>query len=198
MSSMVGVSSVVPRRLLTWRQFAAIDEGAQMRGVELVDGELEEGEVPTRKHGRIVTRLIMLLGPWLERSGGGELLSQDNRVRIGPRRVRKPDLVLVRRADNPVFEDETLVSPPFIIVEVITKTARDEHRDRVTKLADYESLGAQQYWIIDPDIDRLEVYTLADGLFGASRVFEANDVVVGDQLGIDGLAFRPAALGTEL
>jgi len=61
-----------PRRLLTWRQFAAIDEGAEMRGVELVDGELEEGEWPTRKHGRIVTRLIMLLGPWLERSGGGE------------------------------------------------------------------------------------------------------------------------------
>jgi len=105
-----------------------------MRGVELVDGELEAGEVPAREHGRIVTRLIMLLGPWLERSGGGELLSQDNRVRIGPRRVRKPDLVLVRRADDPVFEEETLVSRPFIIVEIITKPARDEHRDRVTKL----------------------------------------------------------------
>lgn len=195
---MASVLSAVPRRLLTWRQFAAIDEGLEMRGVELVDGELEEGEVPTRKHGRIVTRLIMLLGPWLERSGGGELLSQDNRVRIGPRRVRKPDLVLVRRADDPVFEDETLVSPPFLLVEIITKTARDEHRDRVTKLADYEALGAKQYWLIDPDIDRLEVYTLTDGLFGAPRIFEAEDVVIGDQLGLEGLTFRPATLGTEL
>jgi len=195
---MAGVLLAVPRRLLTWRQFIALDEGEQMRGVELVDGELEEGEVPTRKHGRIVTRLIMLLGPWLEQHGGGELLSQDNRVRISPRRVRKPDLVLVRSADNPVFEDETLVSPPFLIVEVITKTARDEHRDRVTKLADYESLGAAQYWIIDPDVDRLEIYVLADGLFGAPRVFEAHDIVACDQLGLDGLAFRPGDLGTEL
>jgi Putative restriction endonuclease len=66
----------------------------------------------------------MLLGPWLERRGGGELLSQDNRVRIGPRRVRKPDLVLVRRADSPVFEAETLVSPPFIIVESTAVSSR--------------------------------------------------------------------------
>lgn len=193
------VAPAVPRRLLNWRQFAALDEGDDMRGVELVDGELEEGEVPTRKHGRVITKLIMLLGPWLERNGGGELLSQDNRVRIGARRVRKPDLVLVRRSDAPVFDCETLVSPPFILVEVVTKTARDEHRDRVTKLADYEVLGAQQYWIIDPELDRLEVYVLdADGLYGSPAVFEATDAVPGDALGLEGLTFRPSELGIEL
>jgi Uma2 family endonuclease len=193
------MAPAVPRRLLTWRQFAAFDDGEQMRGVELVDGELEEGEVPTRKHGRIITRLIMLLGPWLERNGGGELLSQDNRVRIAPRRVRKPDLVLVRRADAAVFDDETLVSPPFVIVEVITKTARDEHRDRVTKLADYETIGARHYWLIDPDSDRLEVFTIgADGLYGSPRVFEASDTFTGEAFGLDGLAFRPVDLGVEL
>lgn len=170
-----------------------------MQGVELVDGELEEGEVPSRRHGRIVTRLIMLLGPWLERSGGGELLSQDNRVLIGQRRVRKPDVMMVRKDDAPRFEDDTLTSPPFLVVEVITKTARDEHRDRVTKLADYEGIGARQYWIVDPDLDRLEVYLLgADGLFGAARVFEAGDTVEGNELGLAGLVFRPVDLGTEL
>jgi Uma2 family endonuclease len=196
---MVSAAPPIPRRLLTWRQFVAIDDGDEMHGVELVDGELEEGEVPSRKHGRIVTRLIMLHGPGLERNGGGELLTQDNRVLIGSRRVRKPDVVMVRKCDQPVFDDETLTSAPFLVIEVITKTPRDEHRDGVTKLADYESIGARQYWVIDPCSDRLEVFALGpDRLFEAPRVFEATDTADGDGLGVPGLTFRPGDLGAEL
>lgn len=187
----------LPRRL-SWREFAELDVGDAMRGVELVDGLLEEGEVPTRKHGRIISRLIARLGPAVERAGGGELLSQDNRVRIGPRRVRKPDVLLALRKDAPQFEDETLVSAPSLVVEVVTKTPRDEHRDRVSKLADYESIGARQYWIIDPELDRLEVYVLGpSSLFGESAVYGPNDEFDGAALGFDGLKFRMVDLGAD-
>src|SRR5262245_60227108 len=97
--------------LLTWDQFADVDHGEEMRGVELVDGVLEDGEATTRKHGRIVSRLVSLLLAWAD-IYGGEVLSQENRVRIARRRVRKPDVFLVREIDRPRFERDTLVSPP--------------------------------------------------------------------------------------
>ncbi len=183
---------------LAWREFAARDDREGLRGVELVDGMLEEGEVTTRKHGRIVTRLVVLFAPWLEATGGGELLTQDNRLKVAVRRVRKPDLLLVRRTDSPVFEDETLVSPPYLVVEVVTNTPRDERRDRVEKLADYEAARCRAYWIIDPATDSLDVYTLgSDGLYGAAKRFEAEARVDGVELGFPGLAFTPRQLGEE-
>jgi Uma2 family endonuclease len=195
---MAGSAAVAfdPPPLYTWEQFAEIDEGEGMRGVELVDGILEGGEMPTRKHGRIVTRLVGLLLPWLDAHGGGELLTQENRVRITRRVVRKPDLFLVRAEDHPVFSHETLVSPPYLVVEVVTKTQRDEERDRITKRAEYEQISARGYWIIDPAEDTLEVLTLgADGLYGAPRRYGPKAVVEGGGIGFEGLRFRVGDLG---
>lgn len=172
-----------------------MDCGDAMKGAELVDGLIEEGEVTSRKHGRIITRLLSLLLAWLDAHGGGELLSQDNRVRISGRRVRKPDILLVRAADHPVFDEETLVSPPDLVIEVVTNTRCDEDRDRVAKVADYEAIGARTYWIIDPETDTLDVFLLdANGLYGEPRRYGPTELVDGAGLGFEGLCFRVAGL----
>jgi hypothetical protein len=72
------MAATVPSpKSLTWRDFARLDDRESLRGHELVDGLIEEGEVPSRKHGRIVSRLVAILLPWLDQNGGGELLSQE-------------------------------------------------------------------------------------------------------------------------
>jgi Uma2 family endonuclease len=138
---------------------------------------------------------VAVLLAWLDANGGGELLSQDNRVRIGPRRVRKPDVFLVRTVDSPRFEDETLVSAPHLVVEVVTNTPRDEARDRIAKLADYESIGAHSYFIVDPSTDTLDAFTLGrDGLFGDARHFGPDDNLDGADFGLPGLSFTVRSL----
>jgi Uma2 family endonuclease len=183
--------SALAPKLLTWEQFATLDEGDEMHGVELVDGIVEEGEVTSRKHGRIVTRLVALLLPWLDASGGGELLTQDNRVRISKRRVRKPDLFVVRASDGPTFEYETLISAPYLVVEGVSDTKRDEERDRITKRAEYEQIGVRHYWIVDPGEDTLDALALDDdGLYGTATHFDADDDVDGARIGAAGIRFR--------
>ena len=185
--------------IYTWEEFAEVDDGEEMRGVELVDGVMEGGEAPTRKHGRIVTELVGVLLPWLKAHGGGELLTQDNRVRITRRTVRKPDIFVVRAEDGPRFAHDTLVSAPYLVIEVVTKTKRDEQRDRITKRAEYEEIGARSYWIVDPKADTLEVFSLGDdGLFGEARRYEADDVVDGSEIGLEGVRFRVRDLGAEV
>ena len=183
---------------LTWEAYSELDDSDDLKGVELVDGLLEEGEVPTRKHGRIVSRLVALLVAWLDRHGGGEVLSQDNRVRIAKRRVRKPDVFLVRKRDAPLFERDTLVSAPWLVVEVVTATKRDRNRDRVAKRVDYESIGTRHYWIIDPESDALDALSLGpDRLFAEPVRFGPTDPVDGGRFDLEGLEFTTAELGRE-
>jgi Uma2 family endonuclease len=183
---------------LTWEAYSDLDDSDDLKGVELVDGFLEEGEIPPRKHGRIVSRLVALLVAWLDQHGGGEVLSQDNRVRIAKRRVRKPDIFLVRKADLAVFERETLVSAPWLVVEVVTATKRDRTRDLVTKRVDYEAIGARHYWIIDPENDTLDALSIgSDGLFGEPVRFGPSDPVDGARFGLAGLRFETGDLGRE-
>lgn len=50
---------------------------------------------------------------------------------------------------------------PDLVVEVLSKTT--EELDRGIKLQDYEAHGVSEYWIVDPDLQTLEQYTLKDG-----------------------------------
>ncbi len=46
-------------------------------------------------------------------------------------------------------------------MEVIS--AGSWQRDRIQKKALYESAGGAEYWLIDPDAETIEVFTLAKG-----------------------------------
>ena len=60
---------------------------------ELVEGRLEEEEVPAYLHELLVSLLIQILGPWITPRGG--LVAGSNaKFAVGARRGRKPDLTV--------------------------------------------------------------------------------------------------------
>lgn len=48
-------------------------------------------------------------------------------------------------------------------------------RDRSKKLKIYERFGVQEYWIVDPDRERIERHTLTAGRYGAPAVLSVGD-----------------------
>ena len=84
---MLGTPSV------TMDEWAALDEDDSR---ELVDGVLEEAEVPSALHEVIVTWLQLLLGPYFRARGGVTLGGV--KLAIPSRRGRVPDLVAYRDA----------------------------------------------------------------------------------------------------
>ncbi|WP_394839901.1 Uma2 family endonuclease [Pendulispora rubella] len=146
----------VARRALTLDEWASLDEDEDG---ELVDGYLVEEEMPDPVHELAVAWLIHQFLLWLG-EGPGFVFGSEVKVRIGPKRGRKADLVVYLPGSSPPPRHGVLTKAPDILVEIVTPTPRDVRRDRVEKMREYESIGVRYYWLLDPAIGTLEIFEL--------------------------------------
>jgi Uma2 family endonuclease len=142
--------------LLTPEEWAALDDESEG---ELVDGVLEEEEMPSFLHEMIVGWLIETLRGWA-RPRGGRVAASEAKIAVGPRRGRKPDVSVYVRNQMPEAADRLITVAPYLVVEVTSPRPRDTRRDRIDKLGDYARAGIRYYWIVDPQLRSLEVFAL--------------------------------------
>jgi Uma2 family endonuclease len=154
--SRVAVQPVHPK-LLTLEEWAQLDEDVEG---ELVDGALEEEEMPSFLHEIIVSFLNAALRGWARRRGG-QVAGSETKIAVGSRRGRKPDLSVYLRSHLPALDDALVRVTPYLVVEVTSPRPRDARRDRVDKLRDYARAGIGYYWILDPRLRSLEVFERA-------------------------------------
>ena len=143
---------------MTIEQWAGLDEDEEG---ELVDGRLVKEEVPDGLHEVVVGLLITFFGRWLE-DRAGVVLGSETKVAVSNGRGRKPDVSVYVGSDRKVPRRGALRRPPDIAIEVISPRPRDARRDRVDKLADYAAFGVRWYWIVDPRVRTVEIFTLND------------------------------------
>jgi Uma2 family endonuclease len=109
---------------------------------DYVDGFLEERNVGKKKHSRTQTLLTIWLGAREEEYGFTVLTEQ--RVQVTPRRVRVPDICLVKPDDT----DEIIQHPPLLWIEILSP--EDRWKRIQTRLNDALNFGVPTIWIIDP------------------------------------------------
>ena len=123
---------------------------------EIIDGELIVSRRPHLQHSKILVRLITSLHPVVH-ACGGEVLAE-------------PGLVWAEEAEDNVVPDIAVVLPdrlhlatgralsgtPNIAIEIVSDSSRT--LDYVQKRYLYERTGAQEYWIVDRFVRRVEVW----------------------------------------
>ncbi len=158
---------------------------------ELVNGHLEEEEVPDYLHELLVALLVRALGNWIFPQGG-LVAGSEAKFAISSRRGRKPDLTVYLPGHRPPARGLIRV-PPDIAIEIVSPTPRDGRRDRVEKLADYAAFGVAWYWLLDPQLRSLEVLELdAQGRY--LHVLGASTGTLDKIPGCDGLTLDLDAL----
>lgn len=143
--------------------FALPDDGKRY---ELLDGVVEEMTAPNTKHQRVIGRLYVILVAILQDMALGEVLLAPYDVVLDDFTVLQPDLVYVSRGNASVITEANARGAPDLVIEVLSPSTR--RKDVVRKSRLYARAGVPFYWIVDPEVDRIEfmardgdVFTLA-------------------------------------
>lgn len=127
--------------------------------VELSDGELIMMSPATETHQRVLMALFLKMHAFIEAEKLGTIRFAPLPVRLWPDKIRKPDILFVsnEHADR---IGEKFYGPPDLVVEVVSPSTR--HADRVEKFTEYAAAGIPEYWLVDPEDQTVEVFTLQE------------------------------------
>lgn len=163
-------------RLLTYEDFLSFPDDGVRR--EIVEGEMLVTPSPDLRHQDLAGFIYVAFFNHIRTSGGGRVFVAPLDVRLSEHDVVEPDVIFVGPDRLGILEEKYLLGSPTLLVEVIS----NPRTDRVRKRDLYARAGVPVYWIVDPDADRVEVYRLADGVYGKPDILEAGDVLRVDEL----------------
>ena len=66
--------------------------------------------------------------------------------------------------------------PPALVIEVVSPGKVNRDRDYRYKRSEYAARGIREYWIVDPQINRVTVLILNEGLYDET-VFEGDNAI---------------------
>ena len=137
--------------LYTIEDIYALPEGTR---AELIDGQIYYMAPPSRKHQQILLSLSRLIADYIDAKGGS------CEVYIAPyalflnKNYDEPDISVI--CDRNKLNDKGCVGAPDWIIEIVSPGSR--RMDYFTKLFKYRTAGVREYWLVDPDKNRILVY----------------------------------------
>ena len=127
--------------------------------VELIDGVLYQFSAPKLNHQTILFEVAKTLDDCARTHGCMVFIAPlDVQLDCDKKTMMQPDIMVLCDIEKAL--ENNIYGAPEFVAEVLSKSTR--HRDLTIKLAKYENAGVREYWIIDPDNDRVLVYDFND------------------------------------
>ena len=70
--------------------------------------------------------------------------------------IVEPDLLVVTGDQTGILTEKNVQGPPALVIEVLSKSTRK--RDAQTKRRLFERTGVREYWLVDPELDAVQVF----------------------------------------
>lgn len=169
----MGQSTGATARLYTYADLQCFPDDNLRR--EIIDGELFVNPSPIVRHQRVAGNLYDLLKAYAKATGG-EVYFAPLDVFFSDQNVVEPDLLFIRADHLDRIGEKRMDGPPDLVVEISSPSTR--RLDQVRKRDLYERFGVVEYWFVDLDADRMEVYILENGRYAAPLIMLPGDVVV--------------------
>ena len=125
--------------------------------IELIDGVIYHVSMPSIKHQSIVGEIDFILKSFVKKKKGKCRVfgaGIDVRLDCDDKTMVVPDITVVCKKDD--FTEQYLNGAPDLVVEVLSPSTRK--KDMTLKLQKYVNAGVREYWIVDPDKNRITVY----------------------------------------
>ncbi|MBW4687615.1 MAG: Uma2 family endonuclease [Komarekiella atlantica HA4396-MV6] len=168
--------TAITGKRLTLEEYLKYDDGTDSQ-YELVAGELVAMPPESPKNVQISLFLLVNLLKFVPINQ----LSNKAEIVVGGSRAttRVPDLVVLTDELATALQGSTRstitldMPPPALVIEVVSPGKANEDRDYRYKRSEYAARGIAEYWIVDPQTNKVTVLTLVDGLY-EETVFAGN------------------------
>ena len=150
------MSHEVVQKNYTITDIEALPEGER---AELINGEMFMMASPTMTHQRISMHLSISFVDYIRSKGG------DCEVFAAPfslfpdesgRNYLEPNLAVLCHPD--IMDNKGIHGAPDLVIEIVSPSSR--FMDYLRKLNVYDRIGVREYWIVDPESQRVTVYGL--------------------------------------
>ena len=166
---------------LTLEQYLNRDDKSE-KHFELVAGCLSEMPPESPLNAEIAIKLLLIFAqfvatPRLLRCKDTEIVVSGNRTT-----VRLPDLMILTEELADILYSSgrsTIMSdmpPPALVVEVVSPGKVNQDRDYRYKRSEYAARGINEYWIVDPQISKVTILVLNQGLYDET-IYQADKAI---------------------
>jgi Uma2 family endonuclease len=130
---------------------------------EIIDGDLFMTPAPVTRHQIIAGRLIHLFLSYFETHPIGTALTAPCDVLLSDTDIVQPDVIYMHKDGKSRITEKNVQGPPDLVIEILSPGTAV--RDRELKRKRYEHFGVQEYWLVDPDQNTLEILALKGGQY---------------------------------
>jgi Uma2 family endonuclease len=146
--------TLVKEKRLTIEYYKILPEGAPY---QLIEGELVMTPAPNPRHQITSAHLFKKLADFVNGKAMGVILYSPIDVYLGRENAYQPDIVFISKDRQDIIQEDGIYGAPDLVMEILSpSTARYDLRE---KFRVYEKHGVQEYWIVDPEINSIEIYT---------------------------------------
>lgn len=166
---------------LTIDEIYALPDGKR---AELIDGRLYDMALPGRRHQKILGMLYRTIANYIADKGGScEVYSAPFAVFLNQDDLNyvEPDISVICNPD--ILDDKGCNGAPDWVIEIVSPSSR--RMDYFIKLFKYRSAGVREYWIVDPEKNRITVWRLDEENTEEYTFSDTVAVNIYDDLSID-------------
>jgi Uma2 family endonuclease len=156
---------------LTYQALEHMPEDGLRR--EIIGGELFVTAAPATRHQDIVFELALRLREHAAGVGGRMLMGVG--VHFADVDFPIPDVIYLGPASSALVETTFVSGAPDLVVEVSSPSTR---RTDLTRKKDlYARYGVAEYWFVDLDVDRVEIFRLTGTGYGQPLIVGRGEVL---------------------
>jgi len=125
---------------------------------EIFEGDLIVTPSPTPSHQKASFNLTLLLGEHSKKNNLGEVYYAPLDVVFDEETVIEPDILFISTGRLSIVDKQKVNGAPDLIIEILSPST--EERDRGFKFKRCAQEGVKEFWLVDPEKQVIEIYTL--------------------------------------
>jgi Uma2 family endonuclease len=143
----------------TIEDYQKLPEGAPY---QLIGGELIMSPSPTRIHQDILGNLFSSLRAFIKSKDLGKIFIAPLDVELTEYDVYQPDIIFIRKERLHLLGGLRIDIVPDLVIEILSPS--NAYYDLTHKKAVYCEQGVEEYWVVDPIEETIEIMT-KDGAY---------------------------------